>query len=87
MITTGCQKCDEKLAEVDMPTLDVLCDEHKLEYFEHCALVAVNGYLDLGLTGDDNDYNYRKAKWQQRRARLAGLLNQIELDEMKEVEI
>lgn len=87
MISTGCQKCDEKLTGVDEPTLDVLCDEHKLEYFEHCALVAVNAYLNAGLDGDPADYNYRKAKWAQRRARLANLYKQIELDEIKESKV
>ena len=85
MITTGCQKCDEKIR--DEGSNEILCDKHKLEYLEHSALAAVNHYLNEGLTGDEADYNYRKAKWAQRRARLANLLRQIELDEMKEVEI
>lgn len=85
MITTGCLSCDEKQRETGLH--GALCDKHRLQYLKQEALTTISHYLDEGLDGDDADYNFRKAKWRQRRARLAGLLNQIELDEMKEVEI
>jgi len=87
MITTGCQKCDEIKKKTGLKDLTILCDDCKLEYYEHCALVAVDDYLDLGLDGDESDYKFRKAKWRQQRKRLANLLRQIELGEIKESEV